>query len=392
MSQATIDLPPATGPLPPLSLYVHIPWCVRKCPYCDFNSHAAPEQLPEAAYVDALLQDLDTDLPLAAGRPLQSIFIGGGTPSLFSAEAINRLLQGIRQRVPLVKGAEITLEANPGTFEQARFEGYRAAGINRLSIGVQSFNAEHLQRLGRIHNPDEALRAAEAAVALFPRVNLDLMHGLPGQSIDQALDDLKQALAFNSGHLSWYQLTIEPNTEFHARPPQLPVDESLWAIQEQGQVLLAQRGYDQYEISAYSRPGQQARHNLNYWQFGDYLGIGAGAHGKLSHLDDQGRLQIERRHKQRQPKGYLDPSRRLAGVQPVPVEERAFEFMMNALRLTCGTPLDLFSQRTGVSVDFVQHLLDQARQKGLLTNDRTRLAPTLQGRLFLNDLLALFLD
>ncbi|GAA0697817.1 radical SAM family heme chaperone HemW [Marinobacterium maritimum] len=378
--------------MPPLSLYVHIPWCARKCPYCDFNSHAAPEQLPETAYVDALLDDLTADLPLAGGRPLQSIFIGGGTPSLFSPESIDRLLKGIAAHTPQVDDIEITLEANPGTFEQARFESYRAAGVNRLSIGVQSFNAEHLQQLGRIHNPDEACRAAEAAVALFPRVNLDLMHGLPGQSVDQALADLKQALAFDPGHLSWYQLTIEPNTEFHARPPQLPLDEALWAIQEQGQALLDARGYAQYEISAYSRPGQQARHNLNYWQFGDYLGIGAGAHGKLSQLDADGQLQISRRHKQRQPKGYLDPQRRLAGDELIALEDRAFEFMLNALRLTQGVPSDLFNARTGVSLSMVEALLRQARERELLVSDTARLAPTPQGRLFLNDLLALFLD
>jgi oxygen-independent coproporphyrinogen-3 oxidase len=383
---------PGINSLPPLSLYVHIPWCVRKCPYCDFNSHAAPEQLPETAYVDALLDDLEADLPLSSERPLQSIFIGGGTPSLFSAEAIDRLLQGVASRIALANDIEITLEANPGTFEQARFEGYRAAGVNRLSIGVQSFNADHLKRLGRIHNPEEALRAAEAAVAIFPRVNLDLMHGLPGQSVDQALADLRQALAFDPGHLSWYQLTIEPNTEFHARPPQLPLDEALWDIQEQGQALLDECGYRQYEISAYARPGQQARHNLNYWQFGDYLGIGAGAHGKLSHLDAEGVLQISRRHKQRQPKGYLDPLRRLAGDEPIAVEDRAFEFMLNALRLTDGVAAELFNARTGLSLNRIEALLQQARQRGLLVDDRSRLAPTLQGRLFLNDLLALFLD
>ena len=378
--------------LPPLSLYVHIPWCVRKCPYCDFNSHAAPEQLPEADYVAALLDDLESDLPLAGDRPLQSIFIGGGTPSLFSADAINRLMRGVRERIALAEDAEITLEANPGTFERERFEGYHAAGINRLSIGIQSFNAEHLKQLGRIHNPDEACRAAEAAVAIFPRVNLDLMHGLPGQSTEQALSDLKQALAFDPGHLSWYQLTIEPNTEFHARPPQLPVDETLWTIQEQGQALLANHGYDQYEVSAYAKPHQQARHNLNYWQFGDYLGIGAGAHGKLSHFDAEGQLQIERRHKLRQPKGYMDPSKRLAGLQPIPHDERSFEFMMNVLRLTHGTEVDLFTQRTGVNFSDIQPILNKAYALELLDNSDSRLAPTRQGRLFLNDLLALFLD
>lgn len=378
--------------LPPLSLYVHIPWCVRKCPYCDFNSHAAPEQLPEDAYVQALLDDLDSELPLIQGRPLQSIFIGGGTPSLFSAQAIGQILQGVAARTPFADDIEITLEANPGTFELARFEGFRTAGVNRLSIGVQSFNAEHLQRLGRIHNPVEALAAARAAVEIFPWVNLDLMHGLPKQTPAEAMDDLQQALEINPGHLSWYQLTIEPNTEFHARPPSLPLDEALWEIQEQGQALLEKTGYRQYEISAYARPGQLARHNLNYWQFGDYIGIGAGAHGKTSRFDVTGQLQIQRRHKQRQPKAYLDPTRRLAGDEPIALEDRPFEFMLNALRLSEGVSSDLFKTRTGVSLSSVETLLQQARQRELLINDTTRLAPTPLGRLFLNDLLSLFLN
>jgi oxygen-independent coproporphyrinogen-3 oxidase len=377
--------------LPPLSLYIHIPWCVRKCPYCDFNSHAAPEQLPEDAYVQALLDDLDSELPLIQGRPLQSIFIGGGTPSLFSAQAIGQILQGVAARIPFADDIEITLEANPGTFELARFEGFRNAGVNRLSIGVQSFNAEHLQRLGRIHNPVEALAAARAAVEIFPRVNLDLMHGLPEQTPTEAMDDLQQALEINPGHLSWYQLTIEPNTEFHARPPSLPLDEALWEIQEQGQALLEKTGYRQYEISAYARPGQQARHNLNYWQFGDYIGIGAGAHGKLSRYEG-GQLIIERRHKLRQPKGYFDPALRLAGQEVIAADERAFEFMLNALRLTDGVRAELFRERTGLSLEHIEPLLQQARQRGLLVEAPSRLAPTLQGRLFLNDLLELFLD
>jgi len=377
--------------LPPLSLYIHVPWCVRKCPYCDFNSHAAPEQLPEDAYVQALLDDLDSELPLIQGRPLQSIFIGGGTPSLFSAQAIGQILQGVAARIPFADNIEITLEANPGTFELARFEGFRNAGVNRLSIGVQSFNAEHLQRLGRIHNPVEALAAARAAVEIFPRVNLDLMHGLPEQTPAEARDDLQQALEINPGHLSWYQLTIEPNTEFHARPPSLPLDEALWEIQEQGQALLEKTGYRQYEISAYAWPGQQARHNLNYWQFGDYIGIGAGAHGKLSRYEG-GQLIIERRHKLRQPKGYFDPALRLAGQEVITADELAFEFMLNALRLTDGVSAELFRERTGLSLKQIEPLLQQARQRGLLVEAPNRLAPTLQGRLFLNDLLELFLD
>jgi oxygen-independent coproporphyrinogen-3 oxidase len=377
--------------LPPLSLYVHIPWCVRKCPYCDFNSHAAPEQLPEADYVRALLDDLDSELPLIQGRPLQSIFIGGGTPSLFSAQAIGQIIAGVAARTPFADDIEITLEANPGTFEQARFEGFRAAGVNRLSIGIQSFNATHLQRLGRIHNPAEALAAARAAVEIFPRVNLDLMHGLPHQTPAEAMDDLQQALAINPGHLSWYQLTIEPNTEFHARPPSLPLDEALWEIQEQGQALLEQAGYRQYEISAYARPGRQARHNLNYWQFGDYIGIGAGAHGKLSRYEGD-QLVIERRHKLRQPKGYFDPALRLAGQEVIAADERAFEFMLNALRLSDGVSAELFQARTGLPLESIAPTLQQARRRGLLLDQPDRLAPTLQGRLFLNDLLELFLD
>ena len=377
--------------LPPLSLYVHIPWCVRKCPYCDFNSHAAPEQLPEADYVRALLDDLDSELPLAQGRELQSIFIGGGTPSLFSAQAIGQIIAGVAARTPFANDIEITLEANPGTFEQARFEGFRAAGVNRLSIGIQSFNATHLQRLGRIHNPAEALAAARAAVEIFPRVNLDLMHGLPQQTPAEAMDDLQQALAINPGHLSWYQLTIEPNTEFHARPPSLPLDEALWEIQEQGQALLEQAGYRQYEISAYAQPGRQARHNLNYWQFGDYIGIGAGAHGKLSRYEGD-QLVIERRHKLRQPKGYFDPALRLAGQEVIAADERAFEFMLNALRLSDGVSAELFQARTGLPLESIAPTLQQARRRGLLLDQPDRLAPTLQGRLFLNDLLELFLD
>lgn len=377
--------------LPPLSLYVHIPWCVRKCPYCDFNSHAAPEQLPEADYVRALLDDLDSELPLVQGRELQSIFIGGGTPSLFSAQAIGQIIAGVAARTPFANDIEITLEANPGTFEQARFEGFRAAGVNRLSIGIQSFNATHLQRLGRIHNPAEALAAARASVEIFPRVNLDLMHGLPQQTPAEAMDDLQQALAINPGHLSWYQLTIEPNTEFHARPPSLPLDEALWEIQEQGQALLEQAGYRQYEISAYAQPGRQARHNLNYWQFGDYIGIGAGAHGKLSRYEGD-QLVIERRHKLRQPKGYFDPALRLAGQEVIAADERAFEFMLNALRLSDGVSAELFQARTGLPLESIAPTLQQARRRGLLLDQPDRLAPTLQGRLFLNDLLELFLD
>jgi len=378
--------------LPPLSLYVHIPWCVRKCPYCDFNSHAVrSEELPEREYVDALLADLDSELDAAAGRPLQSIFIGGGTPSLFSARAIDRILRGVNDRLAFVPDIEITLEANPGTFERARFADYRAAGVNRLSIGIQSFNDAALKALGRIHCADEAIAAADAARSLFPQLNLDLMHGLPGQTPAEALADLQQAIALAPDHLSWYQLTIEPNTEFHARPPRLPMDESLWEIQERGQARLAEAGFRQYEVSAYSRPDCQARHNLNYWQFGDYIGIGAGAHGKLTRIGDTG-LEIIRRHKMRQPAGYMDPARRLAGEEPVAPEERPFEFMLNALRLTDGVDLRLLSERAAVDICDIRTIIDLALSKGLLEDSDSRLVPSTLGRLFLNDLLALFLD
>lgn len=376
--------------LPPLALYVHIPWCIRKCPYCDFNSHTAPASLPEDAYVAALLQDLEQDLPLAAGRPLTSIFIGGGTPSLFSAAALQRLLAGIRARIDWLPEIEITLEANPGTFEQDKFSAYRTLGINRLSIGVQSFNSQHLQALGRVHDGDEALRAARIAQqAGFARINLDLMHGLPGQSPTQAMDDLQQALEIDPGHISWYQLTIEPNTLYWSKPPELPKDDTLWDIQEQGQALLARHGYIQYEISAYARSDQQARHNLNYWQFGDFLGIGAGAHGKISHADGR----IERYWKTRQPDDYLrggTPKR--AGQQLLGNDELPFEFLMNALRLTAGVPASLFAQRTGLPLTVLQPARQQAEQRGLLAADPQRLVATPHGQLFLNDLLQLFLE
>lgn len=376
--------------LPPLALYVHIPWCIRKCPYCDFNSHKAPTSLPEQAYVDALLLDLEQDLPLAAGRSLGSIFIGGGTPSLFSAEALKLLLDGIQARIGWQTDIEITLEANPGTFEQDKFSAYRELGINRLSIGVQSFNSQHLQQLGRVHDGDEALRAAHIArQAGFERINLDLMHGLPGQTPEQAMSDLQQALELDPGHISWYQLTIEPNTVYWSKPPQLPEDDCLWDIQEQGLALLASHGYHQYEISAHARDGQQAQHNLNYWQFGDFLGIGAGAHGKISHTNDR----IERYWKTRQPDDYLREGKpKLAGQQLLSNDELPFEFLMNALRLTAGVPAGLFSERTGLPLEMLQQARQQAEQRGLLSTDPQRLAATAHGQLFLNDLLQMFLE
>ncbi|WP_213878439.1 radical SAM family heme chaperone HemW [Pseudomonas sp. dw_358] len=381
--------PPALTELPPLALYIHIPWCVRKCPYCDFNSHAASAVLPEEDYVDALLADLDQDLGAVHGRPLSSIFFGGGTPSLFSAAALGRLLAGVEQRIPFASDIEITLEANPGTFEQAKFVAYRALGINRLSIGIQSFQPAKLEALGRIHTGDEAIRAADMARAAgFDNFNLDLMHGLPDQSLDDALDDLRQAIALAPTHLSWYQLTLEPNTVFWNQPPLLPEDDILWDIQEAGQNLLAQHGYGQYEVSAYAQPGRAARHNLNYWSFGDFIGIGAGAHGKLSH--PQGG--IVRTWKTRLPKDYLNPAKAFkAGEKALTAEELPFEFLMNALRLTEGVEASLFPRRTGLSLDSLAQARRQAEQKGLLQVEPTRLAATVQGQLFLNDLLQYFL-
>ncbi|NRB55110.1 MAG: radical SAM family heme chaperone HemW [Salinicola sp.] len=383
--------------LPPLALYIHVPWCVRKCPYCDFNSHGVGRgaELPESRYVDALLTDLEQDLVTVQGREIVSIFIGGGTPSLFSAAAYQRLFDGLRQRLVFAPDIEITLEANPGTVEQARFEGYRRAGINRLSIGVQSFAAEQLEALGRIHSGGEARRAMiSAREAGFDNVNLDLMHGLPGQTPAAALGDIEQALALEPTHLSWYQLTLEPNTEFFSHPPPLPDEERLWDIQDAGHDLLESAGFSRYEISAYARPGRQARHNLNYWRFGDYLGIGAGAHGKLSSIDPAGRWRIERRWKTRQPEAYLrrmnDPRGFVAGSQPVDGPALPLEFLMNALRLTAGVDAEDWENHTGRPLSELTPRLEAARRKGLLTISPSRLQATPQGLLFLNDLLALF--
>jgi oxygen-independent coproporphyrinogen-3 oxidase len=375
--------------LPPLSLYIHIPWCVRKCPYCDFNSHTASPILPEEEYVDALLADLDLDLPHVHGRELRSIFFGGGTPSLFSAQALGRLLTGVEQRIRFASDIEITLEANPGTFEQDKFRAYRGLGINRLSIGIQSFQEAKLKALGRIHNGDEAIRAADMArQAGFDNFNLDLMHGLPDQSQEEALNDLRQAIALAPTHLSWYQLTLEPNTVFWNQPPVLPEDDILWDIQETGQQLLADNGYAQYEVSAYAQPGKAARHNLNYWAFGDFIGIGAGAHGKLSHPDGR----IIRTWKTRLPKDYLNPDKPFqAGHKRLSTEELPFEFLMNALRLTDGVDAALFQERTGLSLASLTSARREAEQRGLLKTDPARLVATPQGQLFLNDLLQYFL-
>lgn len=375
--------------LPPLALYIHIPWCVRKCPYCDFNSHQAGPEIPEAAYVDALLADLDQELPAVQGRAISSIFFGGGTPSLFSAAALGRLLRGVEQRIPFAADIEITLEANPGTFEQDKFKAYRQQGINRLSIGVQSFQPEKLERLGRIHNGDEAVRAAGMARAAgFDNFNLDLMHGLPEQSLDDALGDLRQAIDLGPTHLSWYQLTVEPNTVFWNQPPELPEDDILWDIQEAGQALLASQGFAQYEVSAYAQPGKPARHNLNYWRFGDFIGIGAGAHGKLSLADGR----IVRTWKTRLPKDYLNSEKPYkAGEKVLPIDELPFEFLINALRLTQGVEADLFTRRTGQPLAQLADARRNAEQKGLLRVEPDRLAATARGQLFLNDLLQYFL-
>lgn len=376
--------------LPPLALYIHIPWCVRKCPYCDFNSHTASPVLPEQEYVDALLADLDQDLHAVYGRELTSIFFGGGTPSLFSADALGRLLQGVEQRIPFAADIEITLEANPGTFEQEKFVAYRKLGINRLSIGIQSFQQEKLEALGRIHNGDEAVRAAGMArQAGFDNFNLDLMHGLPDQSLDDALSDLRQAIALKPTHISWYQLTLEPNTVFWNQPPVLPEDDTLWDIQEAGQALLAEHGYAQYEVSAYAQPDRPARHNLNYWSFGDFIGIGAGAHGKLSHPDGR----IVRTWKTRLPKDYLNPAKSFqAGEKSLSNDEMPFEFLMNALRLTAGVESRLYPERTGLSLDSLAEGRREAEQSGLLQVEPSRLAATERGQLFLNDLLQQFLN
>lgn len=372
----------------PLSLYIHIPWCIRKCPYCDFNSHEATV-IPEAQYVQALLEDLQQDAALAQGREISTIFIGGGTPSLFSAASFAQLLQAIHAIVPIARHAEITLEANPGTFEYAKFRDFRAAGINRLSIGVQSFNPVHLNALGRVHDREEAIRAIGAAREVgFERLNLDLMHGLPQQTVAEALADLQQAVALQPSHLSWYQLTIEPNTVFYSRPPRLPDDERLWEIDQAGKQLIAQSGFAQYEISAYARPGFQCEHNLNYWLFGDYLAIGAGAHGKIT---DQLTGAVTRYQKTRLPKDYLAPDKPFTAQQArVGADELPFEFFMNALRLNQPVAKSLFGERTGLALEAVREPVAQARQKGLLTESATHWQTTPQGQLFLNELLQLF--
>lgn len=374
---------------PPLSLYIHIPWCVRKCPYCDFNSHESRSEIPEQAYVDALIADLEQSVPRVWGRKIHSVFFGGGTPSLFSPAAIDRILSHVRMLTPLEYEAEITLEANPGTVDAAHFRGYREAGVNRLSLGIQSFNDRYLASLGRIHDMQQALAAAELALTTFERVNLDVMYGLPEQSLQDALADAGRACELAPAHLSFYHLTLEPNTPFHRTPPSLPDDDTSAAMQEAIEDLLASHGYQHYETSAFAQKGQRARHNLNYWTFGDYLGIGAGAHSKLSYHD---RITRETRHKH--PKRYLQGANQGEAVDStwtISRDELGFEFMMNALRLTEGFDRDLFSLRTGLPITTIEKALKTARDKGLIEIENRLIKPTLLGQRFLNELLQLFL-
>ena len=375
--------------LPPLSLYIHIPWCVRKCPYCDFNSHEAGGGAPEAEYIAALTADLEAALPLIWGRKVYTVFFGGGTPSLFSAAGIEQILAAVRARLPLSAEAEITLEANPGTFEAEKFRAFRAAGVNRLSIGIQSFNAAHLKALGRIHDDAEARRAIDIAREHFDNFNLDLMYGLPGQGVDEARADISCALAVAPPHLSVYHMTLEPNTVFHRYPPALPDDDVTAEMQKNAEESLAAAGYRHYETSAFAQPGKQSRHNMNYWTFGDYLGIGAGAHSKISFPE-----RILRQARYRQPKQYMASAASGNAVQEsheIGVDDLGFEFMMNALRLNSGFPLVLFEERTGVPLTSVLKELEVAEGQGLITRDHQRVEPTALGRRFLNDLLQIFL-
>ncbi|MBK7011980.1 MAG: radical SAM family heme chaperone HemW [Xanthomonadales bacterium] len=381
---------------PPLSLYIHIPWCVKKCPYCDFNSHAQVDGIPQEAYVTALLADLDRDIAdygaALGGRALHSIFFGGGTPSLFSPDSIARILDGVKHRLDFNSGIEITLETNPGTVEHGRLDGYLAAGVNRISFGVQSFDDDKLRRLGRIHSASDAARVVgEARAAGFDHFNIDLMYALPGQDLAGAARDIEQAIALAPTHISHYQLTIEPNTAFASRPPTLPDSDAAWDMQEHSQHLLAEAGYSQYEISAYAKPDRRSQHNLNYWHFGDYLGIGAGAHGKLT---DAATGSIRRRAKQRTPRAYLQhagQSRGIASEATLANIDLPFEYMMNALRLVDGVPMGEFAQRTGLGPEAIADTLARARAQGWIDNDSAILRTTETGQRFLNDVIALFL-
>jgi oxygen-independent coproporphyrinogen-3 oxidase len=391
---ATLTMPstPRFAALPPLALYVHIPWCLKKCPYCDFNSHerrGGARELPEKRYVDALFADLEFSLPSIWGRRVSTIFFGGGTPSLFSAESVDHALAGIRARVQVAPDAEITLEANPGTFEQEKFAAFKGAGINRLSLGIQSFDPQHLKALGRVHDEREAHAAASAALAIFDNLNLDLMYALPGQTLEEARADVKAALAYRPSHLSFYQLTIEPNTLFYRHPPLLPGEDAAADIGEAVEGALTAAGYAHYETSAFALPGRECRHNLNYWRFGDYLGIGAGAHSKLSFPE-----RLLRQVRYRQPEQYLAQAERGAPLleeREVAGSEIGFEFMLNALRLCDGVPVALFGERTGLPIPVVLKKLDEAERRGLIERDHQHIRPTELGRRFLNDLQALFL-
>ncbi len=389
----TADTGIALKSLPPLSLYVHVPWCVRKCPYCDFNSHEAPGSgVDEAAYLDALMRDLDQALPLVWGRKVVSVFVGGGTPSLLSAGAVEAMMAGLRARLPLLPDAEITLEANPGTFEQGRYEGYAAAGVNRLSVGVQSFQPRHLGVLGRVHDAGEARAALAQARKIFPRVNADLMFALPGQTQAEALDDLVQALEAGVDHLSLYHLTLEPNTVFAKYPPPgLPDDDEAWALQDALHDRLRAAGLQRYEVSAWSiSPAHRSRHNLNYWQFGDYLGIGPGAHSKLSYHD-----RIVRQARLKSPASWMSAvgqGAHLAEDRVVPPTDLPFEFMMNALRLVEGVPRALWTQTTSLPESVLQPIWRKALAKGWVESDPARWATTAQGLEFLNEVLGLFLE
>ena len=375
--------------LPPLSLYVHWPWCVRKCPYCDFNSHESKEPIPEQAYLDALRADLEQSLPLIWGRKIHTVFIGGGTPSLMSAAALDRLMSDIRTLLPLDLDAEITMEANPGTFEADKFKAFRASGINRLSIGIQSFNGRHLQALGRIHDANEAIKAVEIAQANFDNFNLDLMYALPAQTLAEATADIDTALGFAPPHLSLYHLTMEPNTVFAKYPPELPGDDESADIQDMIAARTAAAGYDHYEVSAYARPGHRARHNLNYWRFGDYLGIGAGAHSKLSFPH-----RVLRQARYKQPASFMEAAAKgnaVAEEHEIGRADMGFEFMLNALRLTEGFDPNLFGERTGMPINAIEQALNAAEAKGLVYRDFRVIRPTELGQRFLNDLQEMFL-
>ncbi|ALS61188.1 radical SAM family heme chaperone HemW [Pandoraea norimbergensis] len=381
--------------LPPMSLYVHFPWCVRKCPYCDFNSHewrgaGGAQAFPEQAYLDALRQDLEQSLPLVWGRPVHTVFIGGGTPSLLSAAGLDRLLSDLRALLPLDADAEITMEANPGTFEADKFRSFRASGINRLSIGIQSFNSEHLKALGRIHDGDEARHAIEIAQANFDNFNLDLMFALPNQTLAQCQQDVETALSFSPPHLSLYHLTLEPNTQFHKYPPTVPDDDTAADMQDWIAERTAAGGFEHYEVSAYAQPLRRAKHNQNYWEFGDYLGIGAGAHSKIS-FPHRVLRQIRHKHPQR----FMEAAAAGSAVQEeneVDARDLPFEFMLNALRLTGGVKSELFADRTGLPMSKIAKGLTAAVEKGLLVDDPQRIAPTELGQRFLNDLQGMFLD